>query len=58
MMSDKKITVNKIKMIINNTQFNSSDKIEQITLPHVIEIPEEWQVNEKNYAVLYFKEIV
>lgn len=41
MMSDKKITVNKIKMIVNNTQFNSSDKIEQITLPHAIEIPEE-----------------
>lgn len=57
MMSDKKITVNKIKMIINNTQFNSSDKIEQITLPHVIEIPEEWQVNEKTMLFYILKRL-
>ena len=33
-MSDKKILVNKIQM-------NCTDKIEQIILPHTIEIPED-----------------
>lgn len=35
------------KIIVNKIQMNCTDKIEQIMLPHDIEIPEEWQVNEK-----------
>ena len=45
MMSDK-------KKIVDNIQFNSSGKNEEITLPYAIEIPEEWQVNEK-YMLFY-----
>ena len=30
------------KIIVNKIQMNCTDKIEQIMLPHDIEIPEEW----------------
>ena len=49
-MSDEKI-------LVNNIQFNSSDKIEQITLPHAVEIPEEWQVNEKSMMFYILKRL-
>lgn len=49
-MSDKKI-------IVDNIQFNSSYKNEQITLPHAIEIPEEWQVNEKSILFYILKRL-
>ena len=50
MMSDKKITINKIQM-------NCTDKIRQITLPHAIEIPEEWQINEKTMMFYILKRL-
>ena len=49
-MSDKKILVNKIQM-------NCTDKIEQIILPHTIEIPEDWQVSEKSMLFYILKKL-
>ena len=46
----KKITIEKI-------QCNCSDKIERIALPHAIEIPEEWQVNEKTMMFYILKRL-
>lgn len=50
MVSDKKI-------IINNIRCNCGDKIEQITLSHDIEIPEEWQVSEKSMLFYIVKRL-
>lgn len=50
MMGDKKIIIEKIRM-------NCGGKIEQITLPHAIEIPEEWRVNEKTMMFYILKKL-
>lgn len=45
------------KIIVSYIQMNCSDKIEQITLPHAIEIPEKWQFNEKSMLFYIVKRL-